>query len=516
MSNQKDNQKNKTTSGINLKGYYGKNNPGKYPFTSGIYDGMYNNKLWTMRQYAGFSSAKKSNQRYQYLLEQGVTGLSVAFDLPTQTGYDSDHELSLGEVGKVGVPICTIDDMRILLDKIPLEKVSLSMTINSTAIVLMAFLIAVAQERKIDLKKLRGTVQNDILKEYIARGTYIYPPKESMKLVTDIFEYCNDNIPGWNTISISGYHIREAGANAIQELAFTFSNAIEYTNSAIKKGLDINQFGSRMSFFFNSHNYFFEEVAKFRAARKIWAQIMKDRFGATNKKAQLCRFHTQTAGSTLQAQQIDNNIIRTTMQAAAAVLGGTQSLHTNSKDEALSLPTEDAAKLALRTQQILAYETGIPDVADPLAGSYYIESLTDKIEKETFKLINKIDELGGAIKAIEGNFQDNEIINSAYEYQKDIEKKNKIIVGVNKFNEKSESNNSTLIIDENAVNSQINRLKDFKNTRNNKRVESTLRSFEKAVNDNKNLMPYILDCVKNNCTLGEICKSMKNIYGEHI
>ena len=513
----KNNIKYKTSSGIDLKTFYGEKNPGEYPFTSGIYNEMYNNKLWTMRQYAGFSSAKKSNQRYHYLLKQGVTGLSVAFDLPTQTGYDSDHELSLGEIGKVGVPICTIDDMRILLDKIPLEKVSISMTINSTAIVLMAFLIAIAEEQNIDLKKLNGTVQNDILKEYIARGTYIYPPNESMKLVTDIFEYCNDNIPNWNTISISGYHIREAGANAIQELAFTFSNAIEYTNAAIKKGLDVNHFGSRMSFFFNSHNYFFEEISKFRAARKIWAQIMKERFGAKNKKAQLCRFHTQTAGSTLQAQQIDNNIIRTTMQAAAAVLGGTQSLHTNSKDEAISLPTEDAAKIALRTQQILAYETGIPDVSDPLAGSYYIESLTNKIEKETFKLINKIDELGGAIKAIENNFQDMEIANSSYEFQKDVESKNKIIVGVNKFIDKSNKNiDNTLKIDEDAVNNQLKRLKKFKNSRDEKKVIYNLNLLRDAINENKNLMPYILNCVKKNCTLGEICDVMRNIYGEHI
>ena len=516
MSNQRT-KNNKTASGINLKEYYGENSPGEYPFTSGIYPGMYNNKLWTMRQYAGFSSAYKSNQRYHYLLNQGVTGLSVAFDLPTQTGYDSDHELSLGEIGKVGVPICTIEDMRILLDKIPLEKVSISMTINSTAIILMAFLITVAKEKKIELKKLNGTVQNDILKEYIARGTYIYSPHNSMKLVTDVFEYCNENIPNWNTISISGYHIREAGSNAIQELAFTFSNAIEYTNAAIEKGLDINVFSSRMSFFFNSHNYFFEEIAKFRAARKIWAKIMKERFGVKNKKSQLCRFHTQTAGSTLQAQQIDNNIIRTTMQATAAIIGGTQSLHTNSKDEAISLPSEDAAKLALRTQQILAYETGLPDVADPLAGSYYIESLTDKIEKEVFRLISKIDELGGAIKAIENNFQDTEIANSAYEYQKDIEKKNKIIVGVNKYNEdNSYYNDTSLKIDEDAINNQLKRLKKFKKTRNIKTVKSNLNSLKIAINKNINLMPYIINCVKNNCTLGEICDVMKKIYGEHI
>ena len=421
------------------------------------------------------------------------------------------------KVGKVGVPISSIEDMKILLDEIPLNEVSISMTINSTAIILMAFLITIAKEKKIELKKLNGTVQNDILKEYIARGTYIYSPHNSMKLVTDVFEYCNENIPNWNTISISGYHIREAGSNAIQELAFTFSNAIEYTNAAIEKGLDINVFSSRMSFFFNSHNYFFEEIAKFRAARKIWAKIMKERFGVKNKKSQLCRFHTQTAGSTLQAQQIDNNIIRTTMQATAAIIGGTQSLHTNSKDEAISLPSEDAAKLALRTQQILAHETGLPDVADPLAGSYYIESLTDEIEKEVFRLISKIDELGGAIKAIENNFQDTEIANSAYEYQKDIEKKNKIIVGVNKYNEdNSYYNDTSLKIDEDAINNQLKRLKKFKKTRNIKTVKSNLNSLKIAINKNINLMPYIINCVKNNCTLGEICDVMKKIYGEHI
>ena len=511
------NKKVKTTlSGINLKSYYGNTKPGEYPFVSGIYSNMYKNKLWTMRQYAGFSSAKKSNERYHYLLKQGVSGLSVAFDLPTQTGYDSDHELSHGEIGKVGVPISSIEDMRILLKDIPLDQVSISMTINSTAIVLLALLVVVAEENKVDIEKLMGTVQNDILKEYIARGTYIYPPKFSMKLVTDVFDYCNQNMPRWNTISISGYHIREAGSNAIQELAFTFSNAISYTQSAIKRGLDINKFSSRMSFFFNSHNYFFEEIAKFRAARKIWAKIMKDRFNVKNQKGLLCRFHTQTAGSTLQAQQIDNNIIRTTMQATAAILGGTQSLHTNSKDEALSLPTEQSAKTALRTQQILAYETGLPDVADPLAGSYYVEELTANIEKEVFKLINKVDELGGAIACIENNFQQNEIANTAFEYQKAIDKKENIIVGVNQFEDDNKCETINLQkIDNNAINEQLERLQLFKANRDNDKVQSKLEKLKKLLDKDNNLLPIIIDCIKHNCTLGEICQIMRDVHGEY-
>jgi len=518
MANQSSNKK-KTTSKINLKQYYGKTPPGEYPFTSGIYTGMYTDRLWTMRQYAGFSSALKSNQRYHYLLKQGVSGLSVAFDLPTQTGYDSDHELSIDEIGKVGVPICTIEDMEVLLKNIPLDKISISMTINSTAIVLMAFLIAIAKKNKLNIKNLSGTVQNDILKEYIARGTYIYPPKQSMKLVTDIFEYCNTYLPKWNTISISGYHIREAGSNATQELAFTFSNAIEYMNAAIKQGLDVDTFAQRISFFFNSHNNFFEEIAKFRAARKIWAQIMKKRFKVKNKKALLCRFHTQTAGSTLQAQGIDNNIVRTTIQATAAILGGTQSLHTNSKDEAISLPSQSAAETALRTQQILAYETGIPDVVDPLAGSHYIESLTESIELETLKLIQKIDELGGAIKAIENNFQDTEITNSSYEYQKSVEDKRQIIVGVNQYkneNEKSNNKNNLFEINQKDMSDQLRRLKKFKENRQNKLVEQNLNKLKKSIKKNENLLPVIIQCVENKCTLGEICNIMRKIYGEHV
>ena len=507
--------KDKTISDVKIKSYYGYEKPGEYPYTSGIYKGMYRDKLWTIRQYSGFSSAKKSNERYHYLLKQGVTGLSIAFDLPTQTGYDSDHELAFGEVGKVGVPICTLEDMRILLKNIPLDKVSISMTINSTAIILLGFLIVVAEENNYPISKLKGTVQNDILKEYIARGTYIFPPNKSMKLVTDIFEYCNHNLPYWNTISISGYHIREAGSNAIEELAFTFSNAIAYVESATDRGLDINNFASRISFFFNCHNYFFEEIAKFRAARKIWAKIMKERFQATNKKALLCRFHVQTAGSSLQAQQIDNNIVRTTLQGMSAVLGGTQSLHTNSKDEALSLPTKEAAKIALRTQQIIAYESGVTDVVDPLAGSYYIESLTDEIEEKTFKLIKEIDEMGGAIKAIENNFQDNKISESSYNYQKKIENHSQIIVGTNKFREKENTTNKTLQIDQKATEDQLKRLKDFKEKRDSILSEKALQNLDDKIKEGDNLLTSILVCIKAGCSLGEITLTMKNNFGEH-
>ena len=507
--------KNKTISGISIKSYYGLDKPGNFPFTSGIYKDMYREKLWTMRQYSGFSSAEKSNKRYHYLLNQGVTGLSVAFDLPTQTGFDSDHELAFGEVGKVGVPICTLEDMRILLKDLPLDQISISMTINSTAIILLGFLIVVAEENNFPKEKLRGTIQNDILKEYIARGTYIFPPKESMKLVTDIFEYCNENLPLWNTISVSGYHIREAGSTAIEELAFTFSNAIAYIESALERGLDINDFASRISFFFNCHNYFFEEIAKFRVARRLWANIMKDRFKATNKKALLCRFHVQTAGSSLQAQQIDNNIVRTALQGFSAVLGGTQSLHTNSKDEALSLPTEEAAKLALRTQQIIAHETGVTDVIDPLAGSHYIENLTDELERKTIALIKHIDELGGAITAIENNFQDNKISESAYEYQRKIEDESQIIVGTNKFKEEENLNHKTLKIDQTAIKKQLDRLDSFKNKRNTILADKALSALDDSIKNNNNLLNPIIHCIKSDCTLGEITLIMKNHFGEH-
>jgi len=507
----------KTSSDIILKTFYGdkKTSPGSYPYKAGIYSTMYNGKLWTMRQYSGFASTEESNKRYLNLLSKGAKGLSVAFDLPTQTGYDSDHELSEGEVGKVGVPISTIDDMRILLEGIPLDKISISMTINSTAIILLSLIIAIAKERKIELKTLRGTIQNDILKEYIARGTYIFPPKESMKLITDIFEYCGKNLPRWNTISISGYHIREAGANAIEELAFTFSNAIEYVNYALKAGLDPNKFGRQISFFFNCHNNFFEEIAKFRAARCIWSEIMKNRFDVTDEKAMMCRFHTQTAGSTLTAQDIDNNIIRTTLQATAAVLGGTQSLHTNSKDEALSLPTPETAETALRTQQIIGYESGIPDVADPLAGSFYVESLTNEIIEKTKVLMDEIDEMGGSIKALENGFQQNLISKSAYKYQMEIDSKDRIIVGVNEFKSKSNHQPKLQEINQTAVDNQIERLKKFKDNRNKTDVEKSLDQLKQSILNNENLLNSIVNCVESNATLGEISKLLKEHFGEY-
>ena len=489
--------------------------PGEYPFTHGVYPNMYTDRLWTMRQYAGFSSAEESNKRYHYLLDQGVMGLSVAFDLPTQTGYDSDHALAEGEVGKVGVPISSLADMEVLLDGIPLDKVSVSMTINSTASILLAFLIAVAEKQGVSPGQLRGTIQNDILKEYIARGTYIYPPKPSMRIITDIFEYCGKNLPNWNTISISGYHIREAGSTATQELAFTLANGIAYVQSAVDSGMDVNTFGKRLSFFFNSHNNFFEEVAKFRAARRMWANIMKDRFGATEPKAMMCRFHTQTAGSTLTAQQIDNNVIRTTLQATAAVLGGTQSLHTNGRDEALSLPTEESARLALRTQQVIAYESGIPNIVDPLAGSYYVESLTDELEKSATELIKKIDTLGGAVSAIEQEFQQNEIANSAYDFQKGLDSGDNIVVGVNKFTLDEKKIDELQGIDPHAIRSQLQRLEKIQQSRNPEQVKSALDSLQSAANGNENLMPHIVHAVKQYVTLGEIADILRSEFGEH-
>ena len=507
----------KTNSNIKLKKFYGNKEeaPGKFPYKHGIYPNMYTDRLWTMRQYSGFSSTIESNKRYHYLLTQGVKGLSVAFDLPTQTGYDSDSALAEGEVGKVGVPISCMNDMETLLDGIPLDKISISMTINSTAAILLAFVIAVADKNKVDRNLLRGTIQNDILKEYIARGTFIYPPHPSMKIVTDIFEFCSTELPNWNTISISGYHIREAGSTAVQELAFTFSNAISYLESAIEKGLNVDDFASRISFFFNSHNHFFEEIAKFRAARKMWATIMKDRFKAKKEKSMICRFHTQTAGSTLAAQEIDNNVVRTTLQATAAVLGGTQSLHTNSRDEALALPNESSALLALRTQQIIAYETGIPDVVDPLAGSYYIEELTETLEKESFKLIDKIDNLGGAVNAIEQHFQQTEIADSAYEFQKDIDNKEKIQVGVNKFVTEESPYTNIQKIDKESVSNQIQNLKQIKNNRNLEKINSILNKLEKSANDNTNMMPIIIEAVKADATLGEISDTLRKVFGEY-
>ena len=489
--------------------------PGEYPFTRGLYKDMYRDKTWTMRQYAGFTSAKESNKRFLDLIEQGVTGLSVAFDLPTQIGYDSDHLMSSGEVGKVGVPISILDDMEILFNKIPLDKVSTSMTINSTAPILLALYIVAAENQGIAINKLSGTVQNDILKEYSARGTYIYPPGPSMRLVTDVMEFCEDNIPNWNTISISGYHIREAGSTAVQELGFTFSNAIAYVEAAIKKGLDPNMFGPRLSFFFNAHNGFLEEIAKFRAARKLWAKIMKERFKVTNEKALYCRFHTQTGGSTLTAHQIDNNVVRTTVQALSAVLGGTQSLHTNSKDEALALPSDKAAQVALRTQQIIAAETGISEYPDPFGGSYVIEEMTQDFVDEASFLIEKIDSIGGAISAIENGFIDNEITNSAYQYQKEIENNERFIVGVNLHPTDEETKQDLLDIDLKKVNKQINDLKKLKSERDNNKVENSLNELASAANNDDNIMPFVIDCIRNKCTLGEIADTFRTVFGEY-
>ncbi|NLY66519.1 MAG: methylmalonyl-CoA mutase family protein [Tissierellia bacterium] len=489
--------------------------PGEYPFTRGVQPTMYRGRLWTMRQYAGFATAEESNKRYKYLLEQGQTGLSVAFDLPTQIGYDSDHPLSEGEVGKVGVAIDSLKDMEILFDGIPLDKVSTSMTINAPAIVLLAMYIAVAEKQGVDKDKLRGTIQNDILKEYIARGTYIFPPKASMRLITNIFEYCSKEVPKWNTISISGYHIREAGATAVQEVAFTLADGIAYVEAAIEAGLDVDDFAPRLSFFFNAHNDLLEEVAKFRAARRLWAKIMKERFKAKKEKSMMLKFHTQTAGSTLTAQQPDNNIVRVTIQTLAAVLGGTQSLHTNSRDEALALPTEESVRIALRTQQIVAYESGVTETVDPLAGSYYIESLTDKIEQEAMNYIKKIDELGGAIKAIEKGYIQKEIQDAAYKYQMEVESGERIVVGVNKFQIEEEDHKEILRVDPEVERLQREKLKALKEERDNKLVEEKLMILKEKASTDENLMPYILDAVKAYATLGEICDVLREVFGEY-
>ncbi len=489
--------------------------PGEYPFTRGIYPTMYRGRLWTMRQYAGFGTAEETNKRFKYLLEHGQMGLSVAFDLPTQMGYDSDHPMAEGEVGRVGVAIDSLQDMEILFDGINLEKITTSMTINATAGILLAMYVAVAKKQGADLKKISGTIQNDILKEYIARGTYIYPPAQSMKLIVDIFEWCNKNLPKWNVISISGYHIREAGANAVQELAFTFANAIEYVRAAIKAGLDVNKFGEQISFFFNAHNNFFEEIAKFRAARRIWAKIMRDKFGVTNEESLKLRFHAQTGGSTLTAQQIENNIVRVTIQALSAVLGGCQSLHTNAKDEALALPTEESAMTALRTQQIIAYESGVTDTIDPLAGSYYVEYLTDEIEKRVWEYIEKIEAMGGAIKAIEAGFIQNEIAKSAYEYQMKIERKEKIIVGVNEFKTDEKQKIEIFKLNEEAIKKQLERLKKLREERDNDKVKSTLKRLRESALLGENLMPPIIECVEAYATLGEISDTLREIWGEY-
>ncbi len=492
--------------------------PGDYPFTRGVQPTMYRGRFWTMRQYAGFATAEESNKRYKYLLEQGQTGLSVAFDLPTQIGYDSDHPLAQGEVGKVGVAIDSLEDMEILFDGIPLDKVSTSMTINAPAAILWAMYMAVAEKQGVSFDKLRGTIQNDILKEYIARGTYIFPPKPSMRLITDTFEFGSKYVPKWNTISISGYHIREAGATAVQEVAFTLADGIAYVEAAMKKGLDPNVFAQRLSFFFNAHNDFLEEIAKFRAARRLWAKIMKERFGVTNPRAMMLRFHTQTGGSTLTAQQPLNNIIRVTIQALAAVLGGTQSLHTNSYDEALALPTEESVRIALRTQQIIAYESGVTNTVDPLAGSYYIEWLTNKIEKEAMKLIEKIDELGGMVEAIERGFVQKEIQDSAYRYQLEVENGERIVVGVNKFQiEEDLSGLKLLKVDPSIAEKQVKRLHELKQRRDNIRVKNVLEDLRKAAQDESvNLMPYFLEAVKAYATEGEICDVLRDVFGVYV
>lgn len=488
--------------------------PGQFPFTRGIHASMYRDKLWTMRQYAGFSTAEASNQRYHYLLQQGVMGLSVAFDLPTQIGYDSDHPMAEGEVGKVGVAIDSLEDMERLFKDITLEQISTSMTINATGFILLALYIALAKKQGADLKKISGTIQNDILKEYAARGTFIYPPQPSMRLITDIFAYCSKEVPKWNTISISGYHIREAGANAVQELAFTLSNGKAYLKAALDKGLDINVFAQRLSFFFNAHNHLFEEVAKFRAARRMWASITQS-LGATDIKAQMLRFHTQTGGSTLTAQQPHNNIVRVAVQTLAATLGGTQSLHTNGFDEALSLPTEEAARIALRTQQIIGYESGIADTVDPLAGSYYVEALTNEMETRAWELIGKIDAMGGAVSAIEQGFVQEEIARSAYLYQQQIENGEKVIVGMNKFTMEDTGSPEIFRVDDSIRKVQSERLAALRAKRDNGQVQLLLQQLETAARSSDNLMPLVVTAVEHHCTLGEIADTLRGVWGEY-
>ncbi|GIO28532.1 acyl-CoA mutase large subunit family protein [Ornithinibacillus bavariensis] len=490
--------------------------PGEYPYTRGIQSTMYRSKYWTMRQYAGFGSATETNKRFRYLLEQGQTGLSVAFDLPTQIGYDSDDPMAEGEVGRVGVAIDTLHDMEALLDQIPLDKVSTSMTINSPASILLCMYIAVGEKQGVPINKLTGTIQNDILKEYIARGTYIFPPKPSMRLITNIFEYCQQNVPKFNTISISGYHIREAGSTAVQEVAFTIANGMAYVDAAIASGLDVDSFAPRLAFFFNAHNNFFEEIAKFRAARRIWARIMKEHYQAKNPKSWKLRFHTQTGGSTLTAQQPDNNIVRVTLQALAAVLGGTQSLHTNSRDEALALPTEESARIALRTQQIIAHESGVADTIDPLGGSYFIEALTDKIESEVTIYLKQIEELGGAVSAVEEGFMQREIHRTAYETQKRIESEEEVIVGLNKYKIDEEVNPELLKVDEKLEREQKAALQERKLNRDKDLVNSTLKQLEWAAkNPEENLIPYILNAVKAYASVGEICNVLRREFGEY-
>jgi len=514
----------KTTSGIDLPtvavpvdGDYLEEQgfPGEYPFTRGIQPTMYRGRLWTMRQYAGYASAEESNRRYRYLLDQGQTGLSVAFDLPTQIGYDSDDPMAAGEVGKVGVAISSLRDMRMLFDEIPLDKVSTSMTINAPAAVLLALYIAVAHGQGVEEKALRGTIQNDILKEYIARGTYIFPPKPSMRLITDVFKYCQANVPSWNTISISGYHIREAGSTAAQEVAFTFANAIAYVEAALSAGMEIDKFADQLSFFFACHNNFLEEVAKFRAARRIWARLVKERFGSNDPRSQMLRFHTQTGGSTLTAQQPENNIARTTIQALAAILGGTQSLHTNSMDEALSLPSEKAVRVALRTQQIIAHESGVADSADPLAGSYLVESLTNSIEELVLQMIRKIDDMGGALAAIDNGFVQSEIQESAYRFQKAVENKSEVIVGVNNFLTDEKVEIERLKVDPAIEGQQVARLTDLRASRDENKAKELMAQIDTCARSEENLMPLFITSVENELTLGEICGVLRKVWGEY-
>ncbi len=489
--------------------------PGEYPYTRGVQPTMYRGRYWTMRQYAGFGSAEETNKRFRYLLEQGQTGLSVAFDLPTQIGYDSDDRMAAGEVGKVGVAIDSLEDMETLLEGIPLDKVSTSMTINAPASVLLAMYIAVGEKQGVPSAKLSGTIQNDILKEYIARGTYIFPPKPSMRLITDIFAYCAENVPKWNTISISGYHIREAGSTAVQEVAFTLADGIAYVEAAIQAGLDIDQFAPQLSFFFNGHNNFFEEIAKFRAARRIWARLMRERYGAKNPKSWQFRVHTQTGGSTLTAQQPDNNIVRVTIQALAAVLGGTQSLHTNSRDEALALPTEESARIALRTQQIIAFESGVTDTVDPLAGSYFVEYLTDQIEAKALEYMEKIERMGGAVAAVEAGYMQREIHKQAYETQRKIESGEEKVVGMNCFKLDHEPQPELLRVDPALGKKQKEKLDSLRSRRDNALVEQTLNRLREAAQGTENLMPVILDCVKSYATIGEICGVLRQVFGEY-
>ncbi len=508
-----------TASGLDVDTAYtpesgdGAEYPGEYPFTRGIQPNMYRGRFWTMRQYAGLASPEESNRRYRYLLEQGQGGLSIAFDLPTQTGYDSDHPLAKGEVGRTGVPISSLADLEVLFEGIPLDQVSTSMTINATASILLAMYVALARKQGVALDKLDGTIQNDILKEYIARGTYIYPPAPSMRLVTDSFSFCADQVPRWNTISISGYHMAEAGATAIQELAFTFANAIAYVQAALDTGMDIDSFGGRLSFFFVAQSNLFEDIAKFRAARRMWAKIMRDRFGAKNPRSWMCRFHTQTAGVTLTAQQFENNVIRTTLQALSAVLGGTQSLHVNSRDEALALPTEESVQLSLRTQQVLAHESGVTDTVDPLAGSYYVESLTDRLEDAAFEYIKRIDEMGGALTALDNGFQINEIHESAFSYQQSVESEDRVVVGVNRFQTETPPIEQLQTIDREQTDRQLARLAKVKQDRDDSKVAAALERLAQVTAGTDNTLPAIVDCVEAYATLGEISNVFRTAFG---